>query len=303
VEYSRAIGRSRAAITVVSAFASGKGVAIGIDLSCQVTAELRPKREGSPMVSVYGGDSDPHSLVKICAENSLAFLRNPLSPGQGLVLRVESTIPPAVGLKSSSAVSVATTRAIFSLFGQGDSDLTTAHKILRLSCQASIQSGASLTGAFDDAAAGLLGGLVFSDNLRFRLLKHETLDPKWGTNVRILLLPKRRKLTSSLVLSMYHEYKDRAIEAIGYATKGIMVQAMFLNSIIHSVIHSYSLEPVVSSIEEGASTSGITGKGPAVAAISRTRKTAERIEERWLGDYPGSKVISADISQRIRWKK
>ena len=303
MEHSRAIGQSRSAITVVSAFSTGRGVAIGIDLSCKVTAELGPRREGIPMVSIYGGDSDPHGLLKTCANNSLAFLGKPFSRNQGLTLRVESSIPAAVGLKSSSAVSVATTKAIFSLFGQEDSDLTTAQKILRLSCQSSIQSGASLTGAFDDAAAGLLGGLVFSDNLRFRLLKHETLDPKWGTNVRILLLPKRMKLTSSLVLSMYHKFKDRAFEAIGYATKGVLVEAMFLNSIIHSVIHSYSLEPIVSSIEEGASTSGITGKGPAVAAISRTRKTAERIEERWLRDYPGSKVITADITQRIRRRK
>jgi len=290
----KATAESRSAITVVSAFASGKGVTVGIDLPCRVTVLLR-KREKSYAREVSSGVPDPHNLVNICVEKSIEFLGASLPREQILVVNVDSSIPTAVGLKSSSAVSVAVTKAVFFLFGRANSNPATIQKILRVSCEASIQSGASLTGAYDDAAAGLLGGLVFSDNLKFKLLRHEALDASLGSIVKILL-PKKKKLTSSLDLSTYHSFKDRSSEAIEFAKKGVLIQAMFLNSIIHSVIHHYSLQPVVSSIIEGASASGITGKGPAVAAICPNKKVASRIERQWLEDLAGSKVITATVT-------
>jgi shikimate kinase len=290
-----ASAESRSAITVVSAFASGKGVTVGIDLPCRVTAILRNRRKGDTGIKISGGVPDPHNLVQTCVEKSVESLGAFLPKEQTIVLKVNSSIPTAVGLKSSSAVSVAVTRALFSLFGLDDSNPAITQKILRLSCEASIQSGASLTGAYDDAAAGLLGGLVFSDNLKFKLLRHEPLDDSLGSIVKILL-PRKIKLTSSLDLSTYQSFRHRSSEAIGFAKKGMLIQAMFLNSIIHSVIHHYSLQPIVSSIVEGASASGITGKGPAVAALCPNNKMARRIERRWLEDLSDSKVITATVT-------
>ncbi len=286
---------SRSAITVVSAFASGKGVTVGIDLPCKVSATLRMRGKGDPSIKISSGVPDPHNLVITCVEKSLVYFGVSVPPQQTLILNVDSSIPTAVGLKSSSAASVAVTRVLFSWFGQVDSNPATIQKILRLSCEASIRSGASLTGAFDDAAAGLLGGLVFSDNLKFKLLRHEALDDSLGSIVKILL-PARKKLTSSLDLATYQSFRARSSEAIEFAKKGVLIQAMFLNSIIHSVIHHYSLEPIVSSIAEGASASGITGKGPAVAAICPNNKTARRIERRWIEDLSNSKVITAAVT-------
>ncbi len=294
-----ATGESHSAITVVSAFATGKGVTIGTDLSCEVVVELRSRRTGDPRLKISGGIQDPHGLLKICVEKSLSFLGNPLSAKEVLFLRINSSIPPAVGLKSSSAVSVATTKAVFFLFDHDRLDSTITQKILQLSCEASIESKASLTGAFDDAAAGLLGGLVFSDNAKFKLLRHEALTPELGSIIKILLLPKSKKLTSSLDLAAYHSFKEVAAEAIRFAQKGILNEAMFLNSIIHSVIHRYSMEPIVSAIEEGASACGVTGKGPAVAAICASKKIAREIEKRWLDDYSDSKVLTAAVTPPV----
>jgi shikimate kinase len=294
----KATAESCSAITVVSAFASGKGVTVGIDLPCKVSATLRKRGKGDTGIKVSSGVPDPHNLINACVEKSVEFFGILVPKEQTLFLKVDSSIPAAVGLKSSSAVSVSVTRALFTLFNHSDSSPATIQKILRLSCEASIQSGASLTGAYDDAAAGLLGGLVFSDNLKFKLLRHEALDDSLGSIVKILL-PRRKKLTSSLDLSTYHSFRDRSSEALEFAEKGVLVQAMFLNSIIHSVIHHYSLQPIVSSIVEGASASGITGKGPAVAAICPNNKTASKIENRWLEDFSDSKVITAAVTAPI----
>ncbi|MGI0085690.1 MAG: hypothetical protein ACREBQ_11470, partial [Nitrososphaerales archaeon] len=52
-------------------------------------------------------------------------------------------------------------------------------------------------------------------------------------------------------------------------------------SIIQCAALGYSLEPVSSAIDGGATASGISGKGPAVAAFCQTHAIASSIEKRW----------------------
>ena len=98
-------------------------------------------------------------------------------------------------------------------------------------------------------------------------------------------------------LSMYQNYREMSSEAFKFALDGVLVQAMLLNSIIHSLVHHYSMRPVVSSISEGATASGISGKGPAVAAIFRSSKIANRVARRWLEENQDCKVITSSIIQ------
>jgi len=293
---NKSVAESHSAITVVSAFASGKGVTIGIDLPCKVTAELKSRGKNLPQVEINGKVQDPHRLIETSVERSMEYLGVVIPRNTSLFLTVDSLIPVAVGLKSSSAVSVAVTKSVIELFSDGDAKARRIQEILRISCEASIQSGASLTGAFDDAAAGLLGGLVFADNLKFKLLRHEAVNGELGSIVKLLVPIKRKKLTSTLDLNSYHTFKDRAVEAIAFARKGIIVQAMLLNSIIHSIIHHYSMQPIVSSIMEGASASGVTGKGPAIAAICSNNKISGRVERRWREESPDSNVITTTVT-------
>ena len=290
----RAVAESRSAITVVSAFATGKGVTIGIDLPCRVTAEIIPRAEYYSKILVKSAVQDPHRLIERCVDNSLKALRVEANSDELILISVDSEIPSAAGLKSSSALSVAVVKAIFGLFSR--STVKSSEEILRISCRSSIQSGASLTGAFDDAAAGLLGGLVFSDNTKFRLLRHQSLNTEFGSRVK-LFVPSYQKLTSSLKLSEYHEYKKLAQDALRFARKGIIVQAMLINSMIHSLIHRYSMQPIVSSIDEGASASGVSGKGPAVAAICPNSKIAARVEKRWKAENPNCRIVTAVITK------
>jgi shikimate kinase len=300
MSFANAVAESHSAITVVSAFASGKGVAIGIDIPCRVKAELRNVENSTSRVIVTGGMKDPHGLVEKAVEKSLRSLRVALPDDKSLFLTINSKIPTAVGLKSSSAVSVAVVRAIFELFSPEGLKTEEMQRVLRISCQASIESGASLTGAYDDAAAGLLGGLVFSDNLRFKLLGHTPIKPSIGSIVKILVPLNKEKLTSSLNMNSYRAFRQRAEEAIDFARRGIVVQAMLLNSIIHASIHHYSMRPIVSAISEGACASGISGKGPAVTAICSSNKAANKVERLWIAENPGCKVITAHITAPVR---
>ncbi len=294
---TKSTATTHSAITVVSAFATGKGVTIGTDIPCIASAELQPRGKGVSPLNVRTKVSDTHHLITTCAKIAMRYQGVQLPDEISVSILVDSKIPMGVGLKSSSAVSVAVTKAIFELFSHDSVRPSSLQEILRSSCEASIRSGASLTGAFDDAAACLLGGLVFSDNLKFKLLRHQELDGDYGTIVKILIPMKRKKLTSSVSLAMYRGYREQSLDAVRFARRGLIVQGMLLNSIIHSVIHHYSMKPVVSSIAEGASASGISGKGPAVAAICPNDKIARRIERRWIEENQTCRVISASITK------
>lgn len=276
------LGESHSAVSVVNALAAGKGGAIGIVLRCKITATLVSKKSfpnrlrGSGVV-ISSGFRDHHDLIATCKRYTERFLKLAVPEDEAVSIRVESEIPPAVGLKSSSAISIASVRAISKLL----SKRLDSNSILKISCRASKDSGASITGAYDDAAACLLGGIALANNSKFKLLKHARVPTSLGEFVVIRLPEKERKYTSSVDPKVYSSFKKEGMKAFEYAKRGEVAQAMLLNSIIQCSALGYSLEPVSSAIDEGATAAGISGKGPAVAALCQSQALARSIEKRW----------------------
>ncbi|MFQ5891937.1 MAG: shikimate kinase, partial [Candidatus Methanofastidiosia archaeon] len=81
-------GKSFGAITIVSALASGKGCALGIDLPVEVEVELER------------GKFERKTLSDFCIEEVFSHFDVSYKPR----VRIESEIPLARGLKSSSAL-------------------------------------------------------------------------------------------------------------------------------------------------------------------------------------------------------
>ena len=266
---------------------------IAIDIPCSTSASMLKRPSGRSSIVVTTRETDPHQLIRKSAEYALRLLKFSIPPSQQLRIKIDSKIPTAVGLKSSSAVSVGVTKAIFGLFGKESK----SGRILRSSCWASKDSGASLTGAYDDAAASLLGGVAFADNLKFRLLKHTEWPNRFGCFVAILVPRKNRVLTSTLARSSYLPYKKESLEAFRRAFHGDFPGAMLLNSLIQGAALSYSMGPVATALEEGAFASGISGKGPAVAAICQTKKVLDRIKARWEQENHNSNVLFTRVIQ------
>lgn len=279
---STVIGESHSAISVVNALATGKGATIGIALKCKIRATLvgRKSIPNVPRMSgvvIKSDFKDHHNLVETCRRYTEQFMKSTIPEDKIISLTIESQIPPAVGLKSSSAISIASVRAISRVL----SGELGYNSVLKISCQASKDSGASITGAYDDAAACLLGGMVLTDNSKFRIVKHARVPASLGEIVIIRVPEKETKYTSSVDTKVYSSLKKDSMKAFEYAKQGKLAQAMLLNSIIQCVALGYSFEPISSAIDEGATASGISGKGPAIAALCQTQKLAHSIEKRW----------------------
>lgn len=282
---------THSAISVVNAIPTGKGVTIGIDIPCRVTVGIR--NDINSKINIETDAPDPHNLVATCVRYTMKKLRVKLPKSSSIFVRVNSQIPTAVGLKSSSAVSVAVVRAVQELLS-GKLDLLS---ILKISSIASKDTRASLTGAYDDASAALLGGMVFADNKSFRLLKHRRIRKELGNNVAILLPNQEKMLTSSIDRNAFSQFKDESFRAFQFALEGEIAQAMFLNSVVLCASLGYSIRPVVSAISEGATASGVTGKGPAIAALCESSKVLHRVTKKWREETRNCRVIAARVVQ------
>jgi shikimate kinase len=309
--FALSVARCHAAISVVNSLATGFGGAIGVGIPCKVKAELisidsEPswKKGGERnIIFIESEVEDAHNLLRTCAIDAMNSLGFKLDRGKAISLLVDSSIPPAVGLKSSSALSVAVVSAISKLVARGDRRRLGLSKseILRLSCNASKKSGASITGALDDAAACFLGGLVLTDNRRMKILKHSRFDSKeFGTSVVIRIPIGEEKLTSSIDANeVYSSFRRESRKAFELALQGEIAEAMTLNSVIQCEALGYSFSPIELAMKEGASAVGVSGKGPAIAAICAGEKIARRVERAWLDDEQGDGNSLRVIRTRI----
>ena len=250
----RAEARSYAAGTVVNALATFRGAAFTIDLETKVTFSERDEKG----FYVSSGGKAERSLI---AEK---LMRN--SDISGGVFKVESEIPRKSGLGSSSAFMNAMILCAFKARGYE----LKADRILRLNARMSLEAGMSYTGAFDDASASLLGGFVFSDNLKMKLYRRVESDGK----VAILIPEWEREHVDLEEIRRSHEDVDRAFRL---AMEGKMKEAMFLNSMHYCRKIKLPIEPVqaVQALDVAA---GLSGNGPCYVAFG---EDIDRAAEVW----------------------
>jgi shikimate kinase len=244
------VGTSGGAASVINAFATGKGAAFG--LGWHVACLADPARAWN--VTSNGRRLPSHEARLAIATAKAAGAQTPLQ------LRIRSEIPSRKGLKSSSAVGVAVARSVLDLEGRAMSP----PRLLKVVAGAALQSGTSLTGAFDDAAACLLGGLVLCDNRRRRIIDQRTL-PK--DHVAALSIPKTTRATAEFELSTFRPFAPLVEEAWDALLQGHLREAMLANALAYSPPLGHRLSFTLQALALGATAAGLSGKGPAEVAI------------------------------------
>ncbi len=232
--------RSYASGTVINALASGIGSAFALELETRVRLKIENDLKESVLL-VNGVERDA-SLIKNLIE-------------ERVVVEVRTEIPEGCGLGSSSAFMNA---LIAAYFKSKNLDLD-AREILVKNARISLRSGISYTGAFDDAAASLLGGLVVSDN---RIMKLKLWRKIKGDAIVLLPSWKREEIS----LARIRESTTLIEQALRDVMEGDFCSAMLRNSIHYCNAIGYPLAPVEESLEIGVC-GGLSGNGPAYTAF------------------------------------
>jgi shikimate kinase len=262
-------GMAHGAATVVNAIASGRGAAFGVDLRTEASVELKGdaligKIEGQPLESM--------DLMILCVRRVLEKFEYQ----GGAVIATRSCIPISRGLKSSSAAANAVIMATLDALGEKMGPLDA----VRLGCGCAMEAGVSITGAFDDACASALGGLVLTDNRSNELLRRESLPEDLKV---IIQVPQRQIRKAQVPVQRVRLLRPEAEMAFSLAQRGDWPRAMVLNGLVQCAALSLEATPALRAMELGAICAGLSGTGPAVVAVADA-SLAEEIAEKWGGD-------------------
>lgn len=258
------------AVTIVNAISCGLGAALGVDLWTEASVKLTDE----PRVIEGKIISDPEEstvLIEKTVKRVLKHLK--LDDQHGARVETRSNIPIARGLKSSSAAANAVALATFAAVGAEVDDLT----VVNLGVDAALDAKVTITGAFDDACASYFGNIVVTDNLKRKILKRITLEKDYS--VLIYVLPKKAYTADSNVDKMKLVAKE--VESIHReAASGNYWAAMTLNGIVYSAVLGFDPSVAIEALSAGAIAAGLSGKGPAVAAVV-PRENLDAVRSIW----------------------
>ncbi len=286
--------------TLVSAIATGKGASFGLGLKLTAKVTLTDDK-GKITVNIKGANSEPTMLAETACKKTLDMLGG---EKYGAIVETDSKIPISRGLKSSSAASIAIILATASALGvkyvpsseEGKKDAINAKEVLDLSCDSALESGVSITGAFDDAAACLLGGAVVTDNRARKILASYPIEPELDV---VIYVPPRKVRKASV--KEYDGRLDHLGSIVGLAHKLALMRnfkdAMTLNGLVYSnAFGEYrSSEMALRMLDAGAHCAGMSGTGPATIAIVGRDKTDAVLKAVRENLEKGAKVIKTKV--------
>ena len=268
-------GRARApaAGTILNALANHTGSAFAIDE--YTTAEVELGETGIRGTVAQDPEADTR-LIERCVE----LVVEQFGDGQGGRVRTESDVPMAAGLKSSSAAANAAVLATLDALDvpiHDDPDRpdgVTREDACRLGVRAAREVGVTATGAFDDAGASMLGGVVVTDNDRDELLAREPVE--WDV---LVWTPPERAYSAEADVARCERIAPIADFVAETALDGRYAEAMTVNGFAFCAALGFSAEPLVEALPEARGVS-LSGTGPSVTAIGSTDALTD-IQARW----------------------
>ncbi|WP_265107900.1 shikimate kinase [Halosolutus halophilus] len=262
-----------AAGTVLNALATGTGSAFAIDLETTATVALTDDGDvAGEIADQPGADA---TLIERCAALTIAEYADVagVDPDRtGARVRTDSEVPIASGLKSSSAAANATVLATLDALGVADGvDRVDACK---LGVRAAREAGVTVTGAFDDASASMLGGVTVTDNTTDELLARESID--WHA---LVYTPPEQSFSADADVDACKRIAPMADLVEELALDGRYGEAMTVNGFAFSGALGFPTGPMIDALPDVTGVS-LSGTGPSYVAVG-DRPTLETVRKRW----------------------
>jgi shikimate kinase len=284
-------GRASGAGTIINAIATLRGAAFGIDLLTEAEVELGADLKvvrGEIMHDLGAEMPGDTRLIERCVELVLRKFDVPL----GAHVKTRSEIPIGSGLKSSSAAANATVAATLNAIG-ADATID-ALEAIKIGVDAALDVGVSITGAFDDACASALGGIVITDNEKRVLMKRVEKDASV-----LIFVPRVRAFTADtnvLRSKVIAPWIGRAYE---WALEGRFDEAMTLNGFLYCAALGFDPEPMLRALECGVTGVSLSGTGPSfVAVLNEHEELEERVREAWRSMQLEGQILKQCIQNK-----
>ena len=252
--------------TVLNALSTGVGSAFAIDIETTATVEL--DGSGGVTGTIAEADDADTRLIERCVELGIEAYGD--GAASGGTVETESDVPMAAGLKSSSAAANAAVLATADAVGADPDPLSAC----RLGVRAARETGVTVTGAFDDASASMLGGITVTDNAEDDLLAHDQVA--WDV---LVWTPDERAYSADADAERCANVAPMAELVEDLAVEGRYAAAMTVNGLAFSAALGFPADPAVEAMPHAAGVS-LSGTGPSVVAVG-TRDGLDRVADRW----------------------
>jgi shikimate kinase len=251
---------------VLNALATHTGSAFAIDAYTTATVELEPE---SDVVGEIDGKPDADTrLVERCVER----VTERFGDGEGGTVRTESEVPMASGLKSSSAAANATVLATLDALDAVEE--VSRADAARIGVAAARDAGVTITGAFDDASASMLGGVTVTDNDSDEVLTRDEVD--WDV---LVWTPPERSFSADADVARCEQIAPMAELVADLALDGDYERAMTVNGLAYCAALEFPTDPIVEAMPLSRGVS-LSGTGPSYTAVG-TAEQLEQLETRW----------------------
>jgi shikimate kinase len=273
----RGHGTAYGAGTVINAIAAWKGCAFAVGLRTEAAVELG----GDRVEGEIEGGGDARLIERACG-----LTLEKLCIGSGARIRTSSEVPVASGLKSSSAAANATVIATARAARRDVDPLEMA----RIGVQAALEAGVSITGAFDDACASMLGGIVLTDNRERQLIRREPLES--GV---VIYVPDRKAYSAQTDVKRSRLIAPWVDMAFDLARRGDYGRAMTMNGLLYCSALGFSPEPALAALELGVQAVSLSGTGPSFVALA-SGELADRLKSAWSA-YEGRVIVTRTVNE------
>jgi len=260
-----------AAGTVLNALATGTGSAFAIDEYVRASVSLGGE-------TVEGSVADEPEADTRLIERVVEVVLDELGePAQGATVVTEATVPMASGLKSSSAAANAVVLATLDALDAVE-DVTREDAAL-MGVRAARDVGVTVTGAFDDASASMLGGLTITDNTEDVLLVRDEVD--WDV---VVWTPPERSFSADAPVERCQRIAPMADLVRELALAGRYQTAMTVNGFAFAAALDHPTDPMVDAMPDATGVS-LSGTGPSYVAVGDSA-SLDAVADGW-GERPG----------------
>jgi shikimate kinase len=269
--------------TIINAIATWKGAAFGIDLKTFATVRLSESETeiSGSIEEIPEGDS---RLIERCVE----LVLEKFGLNLGGTVKTRSEIPVAGGLKSSSAAANASVLAALQAIGVTLPPL----EVVKLGVTAAKEVGVTITGAFDDACASFLGGIVITDNRDMELIRREENESKV-----LIFAPIQKAFSADTNVKRSRLIAPFVELAFGLALEGEYESAMTLNGFLYCGALGFDTEFMLRALECGVKGVSLSGTGPSYVALVKDDQIKE-LKSAWESCGMEGRVIETTINNR-----
>jgi shikimate kinase len=276
--------RAPAAGTVLNALATGTGSAFAIEEYTRASVTLD---DSGTVEGTVAEDPDADTAL---IERCVAAVVERFGDGQGGTVRTESDVPMASGLKSSSAAANATVLATLDALDAREA--LSRRDAARVGVEVARGVGVTVTGAFDDASASMLGGVTVTDNTSDELLARETVD--WDI---LVYTPPERAFSADADVQRCRQVAPMADLVADLALDGAYERAMTVNGLAFCAALGFSADPLVEAMDAARGVS-LSGTGPSFTAVG-DRESLAAVRERWA-DREGATWLTTTQTEGAR---